>query len=78
MIVHYEVLKSGQAVESVLYYHEIERVVQALVDEGGNAESTCLIYHNSRSHVSITTQKKIEELGWEVQTVALYSPDMAP
>ena len=68
---HYEVLKSGQAVDSALYYHEIERVVQALVDQGNNPKNTWLIHDNSRLHVLITTQKKIEELGWEVQTVAL-------
>ena len=71
-IVHYEVLESGQTVDSALYCQQLERVNQALADKGIKPEDTRLLHDNARPHVSIMTQEKIEELGWEVLTHAPY------
>lgn len=77
-IVHYELLPSGQTVDSKLYCLQLARVNQALIANKRNPEETRLLHDNARPHVSKMTQNKIESLGWEVLPHAPYSPDLAP
>ena len=77
-IVQYEVLESGQTVNSDLYCLQLERVNQGLIRKGIDPTKTRLLHDNARPHVSVKTQQKIEELGWRVLPHAPYSPDLAP
>ena len=49
-IVHYEVLESGQTVDSALYCQQLERVNQALVYKGSKPEDTRQLHVNPRPH----------------------------
>jgi histone-lysine N-methyltransferase SETMAR len=77
-IVHFEVLESGQTVNSALYCQQLDRVRRGLNDKHVYPGTTRLLHDNARPHVSMATQNKIEELGWEVLPHAPYSPDLAP
>lgn len=77
-LVYFEVLESGQTVNSDLYSQQLTRVGQALRRQNKNATMIKFLHDNARPHVSKVTQQKIEELGWEVLPHPPYSPDLAP
>lgn len=77
-IVHFEVLKSGQNVNSNLYCQQLERVNQQLIQLGIDPWKIRLIHDNAKPHVSKMTQNKIERMNWKVLPHAPYSPDLAP
>lgn len=77
-IIHFELLNSGQTVDSVLYCEQLDRVNRALVVKGFDLRNIRFLHDNAKPHVSMMTQGKLEELGWEVLPHAPYSPDLAP
>lgn len=56
-IVHFEVLESGQTVNSALYCQQLDRVRRGLNDKHVYPGTTRLLHDNARPHVSIATQK---------------------
>ena len=80
-IVHYELLPSGQTIDSNLYCQQLERLRQAIEKtrpELINRKGVVFHRDNARPHVSIATRQKLRELGWEVLMHPPYSPDLAP
>lgn len=76
--VYYELLKSGESVDSKRYCQQLERVNKELVRRGIDPRQIRLIHDNARPHVSKMTQSKLERLNWKVLPHAPYSPDLAP
>ena len=77
-LVHFEVLKSRQTVNSELYSSQLHRVDQAIRSQGLEPSSIHFLHDNAKSHTAKLTMEKIEELGWNVLPHAPYSPDMGP
>ena len=77
-LVHFEVLDYGQTVTADLYSNQLDRVDQALKRQGLDTSKTKLIHDNARPHIAKLTEKKIDELGWELLPHPPYSPDLAP
>lgn len=76
--VYFELLKSGQTVDSKRYCQQLVKVNRELIRLGIDPNKIRLIHDNARPHVSNMTQNKIERLGWKVLPHAPYSPDLAP
>ncbi|XP_035720880.1 histone-lysine N-methyltransferase SETMAR-like [Vespa mandarinia] len=65
-IVHFEVLKHGQTVSADLYYEQLDRVNQSLIEKYlaiVNRKSVILQHDNARPHCARRTLEKINELG---------------
>lgn len=77
-LVYFEVLEKGQTVTADLYSQQLGRVDQALSTQGSNTKVVRLLHDNARPHIAKVTQKKIEELKWQVLPHPPYSPDIAP
>lgn len=80
-IVYWELLESGATVTAEVYCKQLERVQEALIKKHPalvNRKKVVLLHDNARPHVAKVTQKKIQELGWEVLPHPAYSPDLAP
>ena len=68
-IVHYELLQSGETINSVLYCAQLDRLNEAIQKERPElAHRKGVVFHhdNARPHTSLMTQNKLTELGWEV------------
>ncbi len=77
-LVYFEVLESGQTVNSDLYSQQLSRVNQALMRQNIDTRMIKFLHDNARPHVSKITLERIEELDWEVLPHPPYSPDIAP
>lgn len=80
-IVHLELLKYGQTVNSDLYCEQLDRLNQSLVEKCPaivNRRGVILQHDNARPHCAKRTLEKINGLGWEVLPHPAYSPDIAP
>ncbi|CAK9796605.1 Histone-lysine N-methyltransferase SETMAR [Anthophora quadrimaculata] len=80
-IIHYELLPSGQTLNSDLYCQQLTRLKQAIDQkrpELANRKGVVFHQDNARPHTSLTTRQKLRELGWEVLSHPPYSPDLAP
>ncbi|XP_014471358.1 PREDICTED: histone-lysine N-methyltransferase SETMAR-like [Dinoponera quadriceps] len=80
-IIHYELLPSGQTLNSDLYCQQLTRLKQAIDQkrpELANRKSVVFHQDNARPYTSLTTRQKLRELGWEILLHPPYSPDLAP
>ena len=80
-VVYYELLPTGQTINSELYCQQLERLSAALKEkrpELVNRKSVAFHHDNARPHASLTTREKLRDLGWEVLMHPPYSPDIAP
>lgn len=80
-LLYYELLKYGETVNSERYCEQLVKLSDALkLKRPYLVNRKGVIFHqdNARPHVSIMTQQKLNELGWEILTHPPYSPDIAP
>lgn len=80
-IIYYELLPSGQTLNSDLYCEQLTRLKQAIDQkrpELANRKGVVFHQDNARPHTSLTTRQKLREFGWEVLLHPPYSPDLAP
>ncbi|GFV00359.1 histone-lysine N-methyltransferase SETMAR [Trichonephila clavipes] len=80
-IVHFEVLKPGETVNSDLYCEQLDRLNQSLIENYPaiiNRRGVVLQHDNVRPQCARKTPQKINGLGWEVLPHPPYSPDIAP
>lgn len=78
-IIHSELLKNKQTINSELYTEQLRRVNEAMQQKRPDRRHPVLLLHdNARPHTSKLTKAVIEELGWEVLPHPPYSPDLAP
>ena len=80
-IIHYSFLEPGKTINSASYSKELTIVNQklskiwpALV----NRKGPILLHDNARPHIGKITQKKLNQLGYEVLPHPPYSPDLSP
>ncbi|XP_025163175.1 histone-lysine N-methyltransferase SETMAR-like, partial [Harpegnathos saltator] len=67
-IIHYELLPSGQSLNSDLRCQQLTRLKQAIDEkrpELANRKGVVFHQDNARPHTSLTTRQKLRELGWE-------------
>ena len=79
--IHYELLKQNQNINSAKYCEQLDKHDQKIKKTRpalANRSGDILQSDNVRPHVSLATQKKIVELGWEVLGYPPYFPDLAP
>lgn len=79
--IYYELLKPNETINSDKYCQMLEKLEVELKKKRPalvNRNHVILQHDNARPHVSVATQKKIAELGWEVLSHPPYSPDIAP
>ena len=72
-IIPYELLQTGQTIDSTLYCEQLMRLKQEIVKKWPE-QST----ERARPHTSLMTRQKLRELGWEVLMYPPCSPDLAP
>lgn len=80
-ILYYELLPTGQTIDSARYCQQLTRLEQAIQKKRPeliNRKGVVFHHDNARPHVSLVTREKLEELGWEVLMHPPYSPDLAP
>lgn len=80
-IIHLEVLKAGHNINSELYCKQLDRVHQSLIEinpEIVYKKGVILQHSNTKSHCSLRTLEKINELGWEILPHPPSSPDISP
>lgn len=80
-VIYYELLPQGQTLNSIKYCSQLDRLKAAIHEKRPSlANRNDVIFHqdNARPHVSLMTQQKIAELGWEQLSHPPYSPDLAP
>lgn len=81
-IIHWELLRRGQTVNTDLYCSQLERAHAALRNLRPalvNRKQVLYIQDNATPHKSKRTTQKIQsELGWELLNHPAYSPDLAP
>ena len=80
-VVHWELLDPKVRINSEIYCQQLTRLNETLVNNRPalvNRKGVILQHDNAKPHVSIETQQKIRELGWEVLPHPPYSPDIAP
>lgn len=80
-IIHYELLPSGQTLNSERYIEQLDRLKKAIDQKRPElANRKRVVFHqdNARPHTSVATRQKLRELGWDVLMHPPYSPDIAP
>ncbi|GFT13615.1 histone-lysine N-methyltransferase SETMAR [Trichonephila clavipes] len=81
LVVHYELLPTGQTVNADQYLQHLERVQQALHKKEPalvNRTGVLLLHDNARPHVTWVARNTIQRLGWETLYHLPYSLDLAP
>lgn len=79
--VHWELLKSGQTINSEFYCGQLDTLKSVLAKKRPaliNRKGVILLHDNAKPHTSKMTQLKIKELEFEVLQHPPYSPDIAP
>ncbi|XP_025155140.1 histone-lysine N-methyltransferase SETMAR-like [Harpegnathos saltator] len=80
-IIHYELLPSGQSLNSDLHCQQLTRLKQAIDEkrpELSNRKGVVFHQDNARLYTSLTTRQKLRELGSEVISHPPCSPNLAP
>ena len=80
-IVHHELLKPSQTINSTFYCQQLTRLKQAIQKrrpELINRKGVVFHYDNATPHTSLVTRQKLRELSWEVLMHPPYSPDLTP
>ncbi|GFW47174.1 histone-lysine N-methyltransferase SETMAR [Trichonephila clavipes] len=80
-LVHFEVLKPGETVNTDSYCDQLDRLNQSLIEKYPaiiNRKGVILQHDNARLHCARKTMERINGLGWEVLSHLPYSPDIAP
>jgi histone-lysine N-methyltransferase SETMAR len=81
-VVYYELLESGQTVNSERYQQQLIRLSDELEQKrpftGHGTRKVILQHDNDRPHITKGTKDFICSLGWEVLPHVAYSPDQAP
>lgn len=80
-ILYYELLPNNQSINSDKYCSQLDELNTAIQEKRPQlANRKGIVFHqdNARPHVSLTTRKKLLELGWDVLPHPPYSPDIAP
>jgi len=80
-IVHYELLQSGETINSVLYCAQLDRLNEAIQKEWpklANRKGVVFHHDNVQPRTSLMTRNKFTSLGWEVLMHPRYSPNLAP
>jgi len=78
-IVYYELLPQNQTINSKKYCSQLDRLKVAIDEkrpELTNRHDVVFHQDNARPHVSLTTQQKLLQFGWDVLPHP-YSPDIA-
>jgi len=78
--VYYEILPHNQTINSDKYCSQLD--LKVAIDEKrpdlANREGIVFHQDNARPDVSLHTQQKLMQLGWDVLPHPPYSPDLAP
>ena len=80
-LVHFELLKEGQTINSSLYSEQLERMLDRLEDLEPalvNRKRVLLQQDNAPAHTAKNTKRKIKDLDIELLPHPAYSPDLAP
>ena len=81
-IIYYELLNPKETINASIYSRQLTSLSQALDikrPNGGNSKRKVILLHdNARPHVAKVIKETIENLGWEVLSHPVYSPDLAP
>ena len=80
-IIHYELLQSGQTLNSDLYCQQLDRLNAALMQKRPPLINRYrIVFHqdNARPHTSLVTRQKLLDLGWEILLHPPNNPDLAP
>jgi len=79
-VVHWELLNSGETVNSDRYVQQLGRVQAAMesVTPKRRRRDLTLLHDNAKPHVSRVTRGWLQENGWEVLPHPAYSPDFNP
>ena len=80
--VHYELLQPGETVDHVRYQQQMRVLTAALLERRPEwherYERKILFHDNTPAHRTTATKEVLAELGWEISSHPLYSPDLAP
>ena len=69
-VLYHELLKSGQMITAELYWQQLIRLKQTIVEKRpelatGHEE---LIFHHARPHVAVPVKNYLEYAGWEIHS----------
>ena len=77
---YYKLLKLGQTTNTITYSNQPDKLNAAIKEKSpalANGEGIIYYHDNAKQHTALVTQQKLKELGWEVLSHSLYSPDIA-
>lgn len=80
-VIFYELLPSGQTIDSTLYCSQLTKLDQSIKNkrpELANRKGVVFHQDNARPHTSLVTRNKLLSLGWDLLPHPPYSPDLAP
>ncbi|XP_037929961.1 histone-lysine N-methyltransferase SETMAR-like [Teleopsis dalmanni] len=80
-IIHYELLRPGQTIDSNLYCQQLLRLKEEIEKKRPKLiDNNHVVFHydSTKPHTSLMTRQKLRDLGWEVLMHPPYSPDIAP
>lgn len=80
-VIFYELLPSGQTIDSTLYCSQLTKLDQSIKNkrlELANRKGVVFHQDNARPHTSLVTRNKLLSFGWDLLPHPPYSPDLAP
>lgn len=81
-VVYFELLKTGETINSSRYEKQIMELNQCLITKrpewAKRHGKVILLHDNASSHTSKVVKHVLKDLAWEVLTHPPYSPDLAP
>ena len=81
-VIHYELLKPCETVNTERYRQQIMDLNQALREKRPEYQKrqhkVILLHDNAPSHTAKPVKETIEAFSWEILSHAAYSPDLAP